>query len=129
MNKLASGQLTAEDLRGEGGFMDVVFREFGFENATRYKINSLDAENILNNSDKWENFVLGGGTKGSSDTIMLNKELDIAGRHAYSIKPQVNNNGDIVFEITNPWHTSQHTIISKDELKKYFNNLFVAELK
>ena len=128
---LANGTIKEETLRNYGGWNNDVYSNFGFKNSGFVNINSFDAKNLLLNSDNWDNYVFGLCSKsGKSDQYFINKKLDIAYGHAYSLKPirtDATKSG-IAFKVTNPWHTNQHQILTFNQLEQYFSGIFYAKI-
>ena len=110
-------------VRGNGGFNEDVFEAFGIECDSlwlNYSHNDSELDELLNNPNIK---IVAGGTYGNSDTIMLNKELNIAGSHAYTIYPKQQENGEYLFEVINPWDESSTSILDKSQLLEYFDSL------
>ncbi len=126
LNELVLDSNRPQELRGNGGYMNDVFAIFGFENSDRLTVDS--GLKLLKDNSSNHKYIFGGGTNGNTDTVFLNKELDIVGSHAYSIKPINGKNGEILFEITNPWHTYKHIVINESQLTKYFRSIYYARI-
>lgn len=127
---LVNNKNLPEKLRGNGGLMNKVFKKFGLDSTISYDTDKI--LQLLSDSDNWSNYIFGAGSKTSNaivETFNL-KKYDIASCHAYSIKPFLSEvDGSINIEITNPWHTSQHKVITLDEFAKYFDQFYYAKIK
>ena len=115
----------ATQLRDKGGWKSDVFNMFGFQ--TRGVENYSNVETILTDSENWGEYIIGGGTKGTSDTTFLNENLQLAACHAYSIEPFVADElGNVMYKVTNPWHGTNNIILTLEELEEYFDQFYVA---
>ena len=126
LNELVLDSNIPQELRDQGGWMDEVFSMFGFEDTARLQMDS--GLKLLKDTSSNHKYIFGGSTLGDSDTKFLNKELNIVGRHAYTIKPKTGSNGEVLFEITNPWDTSKHIVINESQLTKYFRRIYYAKI-
>lgn len=110
-----------ESLRGRGGHTNNVFKMFGISDA---QMEYSDITSILIDQENWGSRIFAGGTFGDSDTRFLNQELQIAGNHAYSINPFVDENGIMKFKVTNPWKTSESNIFTLEQIRQYFETIY-----
>lgn len=108
-------------MRSTGGFNEDVFEAFGIECDSSWQIETKDEliELLKNPNIK----IVAGGTYGDSDNDMLNKDLNIAERHAYTIRPKKLENGEYQFEVINPWDEAQTSILSMEDIIKYFRHI------
>jgi len=60
------------------------------------------------------------------DTMYLNKDLRIVGNHAYELKIEQDENGSPIYKLFNPHDTSKYTIITEEDIVKYFSWLRVG---
>lgn len=137
------------NLRGNGGWMSDVYTAFGFEcrsslnPSSTAKLNlNIDLDLDTSSSSILKSVpieggdsqliqlaenpnvrIVAGGTYGSSDSQMLNNDLNIAERHAYTIYPVKQENGEWMFEVINPWDESRTTILTEDQMYEYFSNI------
>ena len=107
-------------IRGDGGFNEDVFEAFGVECDTHWLYDDKSISDILDNPNVK---IVSGGTQGYSDKDMLNKELNIAGCHAYTIYPIKQENGEYLFEVINPWDESRTSILTVAQMEEYFDSI------
>lgn len=103
--------------RNLGGFNPDVFNAFGIESESA---DPSQLQNLLNDSGIK---IVAGGTIGTSDKLFLNEELNIAGRHAYTIYPKQQENGEWIFEVINPWDEAQTSLLSEQQIYEYFSHI------
>lgn len=114
--------------RKDGGRGEEIFKLFGIKD-TQVDTPFNFIKNILSKQEEWENYIIYGGTKGNADTDFLNKELNIAEKHAYRISPYTNEYGDIIITVTNPWNTSNSVDLTLKQFYDYFNQLTYSKVK
>ena len=114
------GDTYGSALRGSGGWNKDVFNAFGIECKT-YKIsNSHTISDLLENPNIK---IISGGTIGNSDDDDLNKKLNISARHAYTIYPIQQENGEWLFEVINPHDESKTSILTEEQINEYFQRV------
>lgn len=112
-------------LRDDGGCCNDVFGMFQLKDAGYKKLDS--GIDMLKDTSSVEGYIFAGGTYGDSDRYYLNKELNVVGKHAYTIKPQKIDNEKFIFEITNPHNTSKHVFLTEEQVREYFRGVYYAK--
>lgn len=115
-------------LRDDGGFMCDVFAQFGYNSYAVFVEDEPISSYLLNMNNYYDKYIIGGGTFGNTDTEFLNKELNIVERHAYKIEPFKNDDGSILFRVTNPWMTGRSTILNAAQIDEYFRTIYLAKV-
>jgi hypothetical protein len=130
-----SYQSAGDYYRCDGGYMEDVFKDFGFEETHAYSIDDEEIQKILTNPDLSQNYIFSGGTrnKGKQNPfrkeLIMNKNLSMYGLHAYRIAPSIDNNGQTIFKVSNPWNSSQNTVLTMEQLKEYFCEIHTAKIQ
>ena len=112
----------AEELRGNGGYSNNVFKMFGFENSDLIPLEQKAVDMLLD-EDNWSNYVF----CCSHEPTAPNSSSPIVDNHAYSLKP-IKKDGEILFEAVNPWDTGTKEIYTLEEIKKYFKYFYYAKI-
>ncbi|MBR3604818.1 MAG: hypothetical protein IKL52_02165 [Candidatus Gastranaerophilales bacterium] len=129
-------RIHSHELRNMGGWKNNVYEKFGLDtlrannNAKSYGVFGFkQADSIIRDPDEWHKYIIGGGTKGTTDTVFLNESLDLAGCHAYSIEPFVTDNGfgEVLYKVTNPWHGASYVVLTYEQLEMYFDQIYIAK--
>lgn len=108
----------AEKAKGTGGHPDETFHAFGYSGTQSFSVGNIE--------DGITEKMYVGGTSPLSITSQLS-DIGESESHAYSIRPFYDKNGDLKFEVTNPWNTNYSTILNKDEVNGTF--LFIFSIK
>ena len=116
----------------EGGWTKEVMAMFGY-GTKEYYTDDKGFESVLTNPDEWDKNVYTISTKsspdGDGDSHMWS--ADIAASHAYQLRPRKLNSGEIVFDVINPWHsTNIPRTFTIDQIKNsgYFSHIDVTRI-
>ncbi len=119
--------------RGNGGLSGEVMSWFGYKSKEIILTSSMVSE--LENVSNWDENVYTIGTKNSilngGDKHFWDRHKDLAKSHMYQLKPGMEN-GKIVVDIINPWHSNEISCtLSLEEMKSLhcFDYLSVTKVK
>ena len=104
----------AELAKGSGGISGNVFLDFGLKCIE----DSIDNYN--------ESYIYTTATGASDENPLIDDIGSISG-HAYGIRPFYDENGELKYEVVNPWHTSYSVILTYEELKETFKSFETAK--
>ncbi|MGN0006411.1 MAG: hypothetical protein ACI37Z_10670 [Candidatus Gastranaerophilaceae bacterium] len=120
--------------RGDGGFMEDVFSDFGLKEVKAYPAHEREVCQLLKNPELSKNYIFSGGTKNEGRTnpiraeLVMDRSLNMYGAHAYRIMPSTDDKGETVFKVSNPWNSSHNTILTFEQLQKFFAEIHVAKV-
>lgn len=130
-----SFQTQGDYYRGDGGYMEDVFKDFGYKETKAYMMEDKEIQEILANPKLSKDYIFSGGTKREGrrnplrTELIMDRSLNMYGCHAYRIAPSVNENGETVFKVSNPWNSSHNTILTMDQMKEFFIEVHVAKIQ
>ena len=107
--------------RQDGGWGKEVYELFGLKDIKTENCSDFIKNLVEIDPSEWDKYIIFGGTKGTADTLYINKKLKIAECHAYNVRPYINENGKIIVTVTNPWNTSNTIDLSLSQFTEYFN--------
>lgn len=121
---------TADFYRGEGGFSENVFRDFGYE-STFANFGTEEAKEILSHFDDASEYIIAGGTRAGKTPIerKLDRSMSMYTGHAYRIIPFKDNDGNEMYRVSNPWNGSHDAVMTYDDMSKYFREVCIAKVK
>lgn len=122
--------------RGKGGHEEWVFQRFGMNNIDKIfdlgTANSDKAQELLFSPDNKEQFVFtafsNGNDRDANEFGLTDKEHGIYTRHSYSVKPKVDKNGNNILHVSNPWNSTQSSVMSYEEFQKLFTVLVAVKI-
>jgi len=121
---------TADYYRSEGGFLDTVFENFGYN--VEYQ-NGCDeeAKKMISHFDDADSYLILGGTKygRSSFEKRLDRSKSMYTGHAYRIIPFKDNDGNEMYRVSNPWNGSHDAVMSFEDMSKYFTQFSCVKVK
>ncbi|MGN0013876.1 MAG: hypothetical protein ACI37T_00485 [Candidatus Gastranaerophilaceae bacterium] len=135
MYRKTSFQTAGDYYRGDGGYMEDVFIDFGYKNTKAYSMEDEEIQQILKNPKSPEKYIFSGGTKHEGKTnflraeLIMDRSLNMYGSHAYRIEPSSDKNGEIVYKVSNPWNSSQNSILTFEQMKQFFSEIHIAEIQ
>lgn len=135
MYRKTSYQNAGDYYRGDGGYMEDVFIDFGYKNTKAYSMQDAEIEKILKNPKSSEKYIFSGGTKNEGRRnplraeLIMDRSLNMYGAHAYRIDPSVGKDGTIVYKVSNPWNSSHNSILTFEQMKQFFSEIHIAEIQ
>lgn len=130
-----SYQTPGDYYRGDGGYMEDVFKDFGFKETHAYHMDDEEIQEILTNPELSKQYIFSGGTKreGRHNPIraelIMDRSLSMYGAHAYRITPSTNDGREPVFKVSNPWNSSHNSILTMEQLKEFFSEIHTAKIQ
>ena len=121
--------------RGDGGYMEDVFLDFGFKETEVYAMEDPKLEEILTNPDSAKEYIFSGGTKNEGKRnllraeLIMDRSLSMYGAHAYRISPSYDEKGNVVFKVSNPWNSSHNSILTLEQMKQFFSQIHMAKIQ
>lgn len=135
MYRKTSYQSAGDYYRGDGGYMEDVFKDFGFKETKAYSIEDEELQEILSNPEEAKQYIFSGGTKREGRQnpfraeLIMDRSLNMYGAHAYRIAPSVDEKGNTVFKVSNPWNSSHNSILTMEQLKEFFIEIHMAKIQ
>lgn len=129
-----SYQSAGDYYRGDGGFMEDVFKDFGYQHTKAYMMEDKEIKDILMSPDANEKYIFSGGTKNQGRRnplraeLIMDRSLSMYGGHAYRVSPSKDENGNVVFKVSNPWNSSHNSILTMAQLEEFFSQIHIAEI-
>ena len=118
--------------RGRGGHEEWVFQRFGFENTEKiFDFKTKNAEKLIDmlfnpaNKDKYLCTAFSNGNGMADREGLVDKDYGVYSQHSFSVKPKVDKNGNNVLHISNPWNSTQSSVMTFEK----FQELFSAVIK
>lgn len=121
---------SADYYRGEGGFPENVFQDFGYEPSFT-EFGTPEAKEILSHFDDAEEYIICGGTRSGRSAIerKLDRSKSMYSRHAYRIIPFKDKGGNEMYRVSNPWNGSHDSVMTYDDMSKFFKEISIAKVK
>ena len=121
---------TADYYRSEGGFLDTVFENFGY-NVDYSNDCDEEAKKMIGHFDDADSYLILGGTRAGKTPIerKLNRSMSMYTGHAYRIIPFRDNDGNEKFRVSNPWNGSHDAVMTFDDMSKYFTQFSCVKVK
>lgn len=118
--------------RGRGGHEEWVFQRFGFENTEKiFDFKTKNAEKLKEmlfnpaNKDKYLFTAFSNGNGMADREGLVDKDYGVYSQHSFSVKPKVDKNGNNVLHVSNPWNSTQSSVMTFEK----FQELFSAVIK
>lgn len=118
--------------RGRGGHEEWVFQRFGFENTEKiFDFKTKNAEKLKDmlfnpaNKDKYLFTAFSNGNGMADREGLVDKDYGVYSQHSFSVKPKVDKNGNNVLHVSNPWNSTQSSVMTFEK----FQELFSAVIK
>ena len=125
----------ADYYRGRGGHEEWVMDRFGFTNHEKvFDIDTKNAEKLkemLFNSDNGYIFTAGSAKdeqKLSGTEGLINSDYGVYSKHAFSVKPRTDKNGNHFVHVSNPWNTTQSTVMSFEKFTELYSFVIAAKV-
>lgn len=121
---------SADYYRGEGGFPENVFQDFGYEPSFT-EFGTPEAKEILSHFDDAEEYIICGGTRSGRSAIekKLDRSMSMYSRHAYRIIPFKDKGGNEMYRVSNPWNGSHDSVMTYEDMGKFFREISIAKVK
>ena len=121
---------TADYYRSEGGFLDTVFENFGY-NVDYAEGCGEEAKKMIGHFDDADSYLILGGTKSGRSPFekKLDRSMSMYTGHAYRIIPFRDSNGNELFRVSNPWNGSHDAVMSFEDMSKYFTQFSCVKVK
>lgn len=135
MYRKTSFETAGDYYRGDGGFMEDVFKDFGYEETKAYNMEDEEIQEILQNPELSKDFIFSGGTKREGHAnlfraeLVMDRSLSMYGAHAYRISPSQDNEGNVFYKVSNPWNSSHNAILTMEQLKQFFTEIHIAKIQ
>lgn len=129
-----SYQSAGDYYRGDGGFMEDVFKDFGYQHTEAYSMDDPEIKDILMSPDANEKYIFSGGTKNQGRRnplraeLIIDRSLSMYGAHAYRVAPSTDENGNVVFKVSNPWNSSHNAVLTMAQMEEFFSQIHIAEI-
>lgn len=122
--------------RGKGGHEEWVMQRFGFENIERVfdldSTNSEKAQDLLFNPENKDNYIFTATSakpdqKLSSVEGLVDSDYGVYTKHSFSVKPKIDKNGNKLLHVSNPWNSTQSTVMTYEKFAELFTGLIYAK--
>lgn len=124
----------ADYYRGRGGHEEWVMEKFGFKKIDKMfdldTKNSKTAQELLfapENKNKYIFTAFSAEGKNLGTEGLLDEDYGVYTKHSFSVKPKIDKNGNKVLHVSNPWNSTQSSVISYEKFSELFTGLIVAE--
>lgn len=124
----------ADYYRGRGGHEEWVMEKFGFEKINKMfdldTKNSETAQELLfdpKNENKYIFTAFSAEGKNLGTEGLLDEDYGVYTKHSFSVKPKIDKNGNKVLHVSNPWNSTQSSVMSYEKFSELFTGLIVAE--
>lgn len=134
MYRHTSYETPGDFYRGDGGFMEDVFNDFGLKEVKAYPAYEREVCELLQNPELSKDYIFSGGTKNEGRRnpmraeLIMDRSLNMYGSHAYRIMPSTDDKGETVFKVSNPWNSSHNTILTFEQLQRFFIEIHIAKI-
>ncbi len=121
---------TADYYRSEGGFLDTVFENFGYNIDYRHGCDE-ETKKMIGHFDDADSYLILGGTKSGRSPFekRLDRSHSMYSGHAYRIIPFRDNDGSEKFRVSNPWNGSHDAVMTFEDMSKYFTQFSCVKVK
>ncbi len=121
--------------RGRGGHEEWVMEKFGFEQIDKMfdlnTKNSQTAQNLLFSPENENKYIFTAFSTGNGKNLgtegLLDENYGIYTKHSFSVKPKIDKNGNKVLHVSNPWNSTQSSVMSYEKFAELFTGLIVAK--
>ena len=124
----------ADYYRGRGGHEEWVMEKFGFEKINKMfdlgTKNAKTAQELLfdpKNENKYIFTAFSAEGKNLGTEGLLDEDYGVYTKHSFSVKPKIDKNGNKVLHVSNPWNSTQSSVMSYEKFSELFTGLIVAE--
>lgn len=124
----------ADYYRGRGGHEEWVMEKFGFEKINKMfdldTKNSKTAQELLfdpKNENKYIFTAFSAEGKNLGTEGLLDEDYGVYTKHSFSVKPKIDKKGNKVLHVSNPWNSTQSSVMSYEKFSELFTGLIVAE--
>lgn len=121
---------TADYYRSEGGFLDTVFKNFGYDADYKHGCDE-ETKAMIGHFDDADSYLILGGTKSGHSPLekKLDRSMSMYTGHAYRIIPFRDNDGSEKFRVSNPWNGSHDAVMTFEDMSKYFTQFSCVKVK
>ena len=117
---------------GVGGYTEQALEMLGFDTESYMTgVDDDDIDDVLFAEDPQE-YIIACGTHAEVEGEMESPQeisYSIYSSHAYKVLPFDDENGNRMFEVTNPWNQSHRVIMDAEKLKEFFEDFSIAKVK
>ena len=124
----------ADYYRGRGGHEEWVMEKFGFEQIN--KMFDLDTKNSKftqellfdpKNENKYIFTAFSAEGKNLGSEGLLDEDYGVYTKHSFSVKPKIDKDGNNVLHVSNPWNSTQSSVMTYEKFSELFTGLIVAK--
>lgn len=132
-DKTSRFKRAADYYRGRGGHEEWVMEKFGFKKIDKIfdfdKQNAKMVQDLLfapENNNKYI-FTASSNGENSDREGLVDEDFGVYSKHSFSVKPKTDKNGNKVLHVTNPWNSTQSSVMSFEKFAELFTGIIVAE--
>ncbi len=121
--------------RGRGGHEEWVFQRFGLHPEKLFDLNSQNsdkAKNLLFNPENKDKYLFTAFSSGNGlytePEGLLDENYGIYTRHSFSVKPKIDKNGNMLLHVSNPWNSTQSSVMTYEKFAELFTGLIIAKI-
>lgn len=122
--------------RGRGGHEEWVMQRFGFESIE--KIFDLDSQNsermqeMMFNPENENEYIFTACSSKPEEKLsksegLVDSDFGVYTKHSFSVKPKIDKDGNKVLHVSNPWNSSQSSVMSYEKFCELFTVVIAAK--
>ena len=120
--------------RGRGGHEEWVMQRFGFDNIEKiFDLSTNNAEkmkDMLFNPENKDNYIFTACShEGSTLEGLVDEDYGVYTRHSFSVKPKIDKDGNKVLHVSNPWNSTQSSVMSYEKFCEMYTFIVAAKVE
>lgn len=125
----------ADYYRGRGGHEEWVMEKFGFEQIDKMfdldTKNSKVAQDLLFAPKNENKYIFTAFSAGEGKNLgtegLLDEDYGVYTKHSFSVKPKIDKDGNKLLHVSNPWNSTQSSVMTYEKFAELFSGLIVAK--
>lgn len=138
LSELGSKYTRASDYyRGRGGHEEWVMQRFGFDNIQKIfdfdSTNSQQLQDLFFNPENKDGYIFTANSSKPEEKLsksegLVDSDYGVYTKHSFSVKPKIDKDGNKVLHVSNPWNSTQSTVMSFEKFCELYSVVIAAKV-